>query len=792
LGVYAVDPIASMTADESSSPLSKFAAFATFCLVVGMLHWAKEIVIPLALAALLAFLLSPLVARLIHWGLGRTLAVILASILGLGAFGGIGWIVTQQTLNVVQALPKYEKNIEMKIRRLREPHTPTALAQAATMVEKIQKDLKASDGATPAAGAGDRAAPVPVEVEPARSSMFDMGSALLGAVLGPLGTAAIVMVFVVAMLLHREDLRSRFIMLSSTGSLNVATQALDDAAQRVSRYLTMQLVVNASYGVPVGLGLWAIGIPNAALWGFLSTLLRFIPYLGPWLAAACPLALAVAIDPGWNKLLLTLGLFVLAEAVTANIIEVWAYGVRTGISSFALMVAAVFWTWLWGPVGLFLSTPLTVCLMVLGKHLPGLSIFGTLLSSEPVLQPPALLYERMLAMDADEMLVQALKCVEDSSLAEFYNDVFIPALIMSEEDRHSGTLAEVRQKFIFQASRELIMELQRRSAQAERLASPPSGARPDHPWVVLGIPARDEADELAALMVQHLLHERGIRVEVCPAVTVPAEFIAQFNPDDIRIAFVSALPPATLVAARQVSRHLREHSPGLTLIIGVWSGEADPGKLKSRLRNLEPSEVVTRLTDAVLQIERLGRGEGKAAPETPAAGESPLAPAGERRPGLRDAAPEDWCDTVVRDLAQAFDVPTSLVTIVNQDQQFWKSRGMRMPGFAYSPDAPREAFLFGLGATSSDLVVVEDVAKEPRFAANAFLHERGVRFFAVMPLRTAQGRTIACLCVIDTKPRQISPECRDYFRQRVAELMEALLSLPEATEPVPVRVGRVD
>jgi predicted PurR-regulated permease PerM len=779
-----------MTADESSSRLSKFAAFATFCLVVAMLRWAKEIVIPLALAALLAFLLSPLVGRLIRWGLGRTLSVILASILGLGVFGGIAWMVTRQTLNVIQSLPNYEQNIETKLRHISQPHTPAALEQAATMMQKIQKDLKA-EGTAAAPATADGRAPVPVEVEQARGSMFDLGGALLGAILGPLGTTAIVIVFVIAILMHREDLRSRFIKMTSTGSLNVATQALDDAAQRVSRYLTMQLVVNASYGVPVGLGLWAIGIPNAALWGFLSTVLRFIPYLGPWLAAACPLALALAIDPGWNKLLLTLGLFVLAEAVTANIIEVWIYGVRTGISSFALMVAAVFWTWLWGPAGLFLSTPLTVCLMVLGKHLPGLSIFGTLLSSEPVLQPPALLYERMLAMDAAEMLNLAVKAVEEYSLAEFYNDVFIPALIMSEEDRHSGSLAEVRQKFIFQASRELIMELQRRSAQAERLEnSPPLPSRPNGPRIVLGIPARDEADELAALMLQHLLHERGILVEVSPAVTVPAEFIAQFKPEEIKVAFVSALPPATLVAARQVSRHLREHCPGLALIIGVWSGEADAGKLKHRLRTLEPNEVVTRLTDAVTQIERYDRGEGDAA-LVAATPEAAPVPVHVGRPlGLRDAAPEDWCDTVARDLAQAFDVPTSLVTIVNQDQQFWKSRAMRMPGFAYSPDAPREAFLFGLGATSSDLVVVEDVMKEPRFAANAFLQERGVRFFAVMPLRTPQGRTIACLCVIDTKARQIGEESRTYFRQRVAELMEALLSLREATEPVPLRVGR--
>ncbi len=782
-----------MTETENGGQLSKFASFATFCLVVFLLRWAKEIVIPLALAALLAFLLLPVVTRLTRWGLGRTLAVVITSVFGLGLFAGVAWMVTQQALNVVQELPQYEQNIETKLSRLREPSAPLALTQAAVMVERIQKDLKdSSESTTTTVATTDGHAPVRVQVEPAKSSMFDLTSAFLGSLVGPLANAAIVIVFVVAMLMQHEDLRSRFIKMTSTGSLNVATQALDDAANRVSRYLTMQLVVNASYGIPVGLGLWLIGIPNAPLWGFLSTLLRFIPYLGPWLAAASPLALAVAIDPSWTKFLLTFGLFIVAEAVTANIVEVWVYGVRTGISSLALMIAAVFWTWLWGPAGLFLSTPLTVCLMVLGKHLPGLKIFGTLLSNEPVLTPPAQLYQRMLAMDADEMLHLATKAVEESSLAEFYNDVFIPALIMSEEDRHTGTLAEVRQKFIFQSSRELILELQRRADQTGRIPAEPP-ARVDLGRVVLGIPARDEADELAALMVQHLLHERGILAEISPAISGPAEFIAQFKPEDLKIAFVSALPPSTLVAARQVSRHLREKCPGLKLIIGVWSGEADAGKLKHRLRHLQPDEVVTRLTDAVSQIERLGRSDAEVAPASAGPGGAAAPPqTPERRLRLHDTAPEDWCDTVVRDLAQAFDVPTSLVTIVNQDQQFWKSRGMRMPGFAYSPDAPREAFLFGLGATSSDLVVVEDVAKEARFASNSFLQERGVRFFAVMPLRTVEGHTIACLCVIDTKARQLDEPSRAYFRRRVAELMEALVSLPEASEPSASREARLE
>jgi predicted PurR-regulated permease PerM len=297
-------------------------------------------------------------------------------------------VVTQQALNVVQELPRYEKNIEGKITRLHEPSVPPAFARAAGMVEKIQNDLKASEPA-PSSTPGAQRAPVPVEVEPAGSSMFDVTRSALMSLLSPLATMGIIVVLLVAMLMQWDDLHARFIKATNTGGLVLPSQALDDAAQRVSRYLFMQLVVNASYGVPIGLGLFLIGIPNAPLWGLLSTLLRFIPYLGPWIAAVCPVALAVAIDPGWTKLFWTLGLYAVAETLTANVIEVWVYGLRTGISSLGLMIAAIFWTWLWGPVGLFLSTPLTVCLVVLGKYLPGLKIFNTLLGHEqPLVKTP--------------------------------------------------------------------------------------------------------------------------------------------------------------------------------------------------------------------------------------------------------------------------------------------------------------------------------------------------------------------------------------------------------------------
>jgi predicted PurR-regulated permease PerM len=367
--------------NQNEGRLSRFVVFATVILVVVVFRWAREIIIPLALATVLAFLLSPLVVRLARWGLHRVLAVILTVTFAIGVFIGLGWVVVEQGLNVVQELPKYEKTIEAKIARLRQPHTPLMLAQAAKMFTKIQTDLKASDLAS-SPKPDSEGAPVPVEVELPKSSLFEITQSVLASLLSPLATAGIVIVFLVAMLLQWEDLHDRFIRITNTGGITLNPRALEDAAQRVSRYLSMQLIVNASYGVPIGLGLYFIGIPNASLWGLLSTLLRFIPYLGPWIAAAFPVTLALAIDPGWTKVAWTLGLYMVAETVTANFFEVWIYGVRTGVSSLGLLVAAVFWTWLWGPVGLFLSTPLTVCLVVMGKYLPGLKVFNTMLSNE--------------------------------------------------------------------------------------------------------------------------------------------------------------------------------------------------------------------------------------------------------------------------------------------------------------------------------------------------------------------------------------------------------------------------
>jgi predicted PurR-regulated permease PerM/methylmalonyl-CoA mutase cobalamin-binding subunit len=597
--------------------VSWFFPLATFVIVVAILRFAENVLMPVAFAVLLAFLLSPLVIRLVRWGVPRAIAIILTVTVAFAAIGGIGWIVTAQVIGLVRELPNYEENIRRKIVAVKTPRTPAVMERMSGMVENLRREIKSVAPDKPVTPATpDEVKPVPVELKPAEPTPWEIAREIVGPILRPLGVSGIVLVFVVVMLFQREDLRDRFIKLVSAGKLNVATQAIDDAASRVSRYLGMQLIVNALYGVPIGIGLFLIGIPNALLWGLLATLLRFIPFVGPWIAAAFPIALSIAVDPGWTKLFYTLGLVIVMEVVSNNFIEVILYGASTGISSLALLVAAVFWTWLWGPAGLVLSTPLTVCLLVIGKYVPGLSYLSMLLGSEPVLEPPAHLYQRMLSMESEDMLDLAEKHIEEHSLAEFYEDIFVPALLLAEQDRHGGSLPESRQRFIFQSSRELIDELERQDDQA-RVEDPvaaakaleePAAQMPAVP-LVIGVPARDEADEVVALMVAHLLRRRGITAAVTPLAVPIDEAFKAADRSEVRAAFISALPPSAVGAARQMGRRLRARSPGTPVLVGVWRHRASHEELEKRLHASQPDEIVTLLGEAVEQLEAMVTGK---------------------------------------------------------------------------------------------------------------------------------------------------------------------------------------
>ncbi len=615
-----------------------FFRLATFILVVAILRFAEDVLMPVAFAVLLAFLLTPLVVRLMRWKCPRALAIILTVTVTFAVIGGVGWIVTAQAIGLVRELPNYEENIRQKIVALKTPNTPTVMTRMSGMVENLRREIKSAAPDKPVTTpSANEVKPVPVEVKPTEPTPWELARDIVTPVLRPLGIAGIVLVFVVAMLFQREDLRDRFIKLVSAGKLNVATQAVDDAASRVSRYLGMQLVVNALYGIPIGIGLFFIGIPNALLWGLLATILRFIPFVGPWIAAAFPVALSLAVDPGWSKLAYTLGLFIVMEIISNNFIEVVLYGASTGISNLALLVAAVFWTWLWGPAGLVLSTPLTVCVLVLGNYVPGMNFLSMLLGSEPVLEPPAQFYQRMLSMESEDMLDLAVKHIEEGSLQDFYEDVFVPALLLSEEDRHTGTLSEARQRFIFQSSRELIDELERQDelARLEALGADVKehtepATMPSLP-LVLGMPARDEADEVVACMLAHLLRRRGITAAVTPLSVPLDEAFKAADQSEVRTTFISALPPSAVGAARQMCRRLKTRSPGTPVLIGVWRHRASIEELEKRLHASQPGEVVTTLGEAVEQLEAMITGarinQPGSRPATPPSGSDARRPA---------------------------------------------------------------------------------------------------------------------------------------------------------------------
>ena len=490
-----------------SSALARLTAILTFVTVTGILYVGRDILVPLALSVLLAFLLAPAVHRFERFGLHRSVAI---------------------------SLPEYRQNIRTKIGGLNAA-TGNSVGRLVSTIREIGSEVadqqKADEAkeAARAAAAGPSAGrsvpepvspPLPVTVSPPALGPIELVKDVVSPLVGPLATTAAVLIFTFVMLLKREDLRDRLIRLVGYGDLKRTTQVMEEAGDRVSRYFRMQLVVNVSYGVPVGVALFLLGVPNAALWAFLAIALRFIPYLGPWVAAAFPIALAFAISDGWSLVIWTIGVFLVLELVSNNVVEPWLYGASTGLSVLAALVAAVFWTWLWGAVGLLLATPLTVCLFVLGRHLPGLSFLTVMLGDEPVLSPLDRFYQRLLAMDAEEATELAEAFAAEHGQRSLYVDLLVPALQFAEHDRHAHVLSEERSRSILDTTRRLV----------EDLSDGPAGSsgRPADPRTpVCVLTACDDADEIVAMMLVHTMQASGIPVELLGATLLKAEASAR-------------------------------------------------------------------------------------------------------------------------------------------------------------------------------------------------------------------------------------------------------------------------
>ena len=609
---------------RSDSGVIQSRMFALWCgvVTVAALYFARDILLPLAMAILLSFLLAPLVKRLEKWGARRVPAVVIVAIVSFGLIATLGYVLALQIYDLGNRLPEYKINIIAKVELLR--GTEEELLKAVnktieTVEQKVShkvapKDLAGEpDIPTSAAQQPHPGAPMPVEIV-SDLSLERITQGLLGPIISPLGTAALVVVFVVFMLIERENLRNRVIHLIGSRQLNVATQALDDAASRVSRFLRMQLIVNSAVGCVVAVGLFLIGVPNVLVWGMLATILRFVPYVGIWIAAAIPAILAAAVFEGWTRPVLVLALFIGNELITNNVIEPWLYGSSTGISTMGILVSSVFWLWLWGPVGLVMATPLTVCLGVLGRYVPQLSFLDTLLSNEEVLSPDARFYQRLLAMDPEEATDIAEEYLKEHSLGSLYDQVLLPALSLAEQDRHQGDLDESRERFILKAMRELVDELgaNARAAAVEALPNHRVDAAhisPQPQASLLCLPARDEADEIAGVMLVQLLAAKGVRVVLASAESLSGEMVAQVSEEAPNVVCVSALPPLAATHARYLCKRLRLKFPHLKIVVGLWQTSGSTKKAQARLLETGIDRFVTTLAEAAEYLSQVVRSE---------------------------------------------------------------------------------------------------------------------------------------------------------------------------------------
>lgn len=589
----------------ASPPSDTLTVLAVVVSVVVALYVGRDLLVPLALGILLSFALGPLVSRLQRLRIGRVAAVVAAVMLATALLAGVAAMVIGQVVELARDLPRYEENIRTKIRTLKAASAEGGLVERTTrVVQELGREVAPDEAPAPRpvdpADTRRRDAPPPtpapvhVVVEAPPPSALTVLRDVAGPVVGPAGTAGIVFVFVIFILLQREDMRDRLISLAGTRDLRRTTEALDEASQRVSRYLLSNLVVNLLYGVPVGLGLWAIGVPNPALWGLLATVLRFVPFLGPVIAASFPALLSVAVDPGWTLPLMTLGLFLCLELFSNNVMEPWIYGASTGLSSFAIIVAAIFWTALWGPVGLLLATPLTVCLVVLGKHVDQLRFLEVLLGSRPALPVPARIYQRLLARDAEEAaaIAEAAAVEQGRDGAWTYDALLIPALLLAEQDRAAGRLGERAQADILRGVESLLDTLGEVRDPAEPFGAPAeaAGAEGDaaggapvptvmpapSPFAarsgrILCVAARGDLDEAAALLLSDLLSTAGRDVDVVPCEAVGVRALSAFRRDRVAAVVLSYLNAASVRHPIRLVRRLDRHFGGtVPVMVAVW------------------------------------------------------------------------------------------------------------------------------------------------------------------------------------------------------------------------------
>jgi predicted PurR-regulated permease PerM len=601
---------------EPSDHFAKSARMlASIAVVVAALYLAKAVLVPITLAVLLSFLLSPVCDWLERHWLGRVPAVVVTALVGFTVLGGATWMAVVQVSDLAPRMPEYETNLKAKFQSAN-AYVSSTLGRLTRTAHGMSENLSPVELAQ--APQGTKEWPYSVRIISSPASPLQVFGSMFGTVLEVLGSIGVVIVLVVFFLIRRDDLRDRFILLIGQGQMTLTTQMLEDAGTRVSRYLATEFLLNFIFGTAVGSGLYLIGVPNPILWGILATTLRFVPYIGPWLAAAMPIGLSMAISGDWMAPSLTIGLFVVLELFTNNVLEPWLYGRNTGVSAVAVLLAAVFWTWLWGVVGLLLATPLTVCLLVVGKHVPQLSFLNTLLGDKPVFEPTKRVYQRLLAGDDEEAIELLDEYFEHTPLVEVYDTVLIPALASAETHWRRGELEEGRHKFILQTLKSMIQErgerqqeLHEKESSEDVKEAEADSSIADRAGLsglcVLCLPAHGEGDELTGMMLAQIVDIRGCVVETVPgaATAAASELVDYVEQRKADVVCISAAPPAAVAHARRLRMRLRRRFPKMKLVVGLWNAPGDLNEAKERIGFDASTRIVSTLSDAREQIRLL-------------------------------------------------------------------------------------------------------------------------------------------------------------------------------------------
>ncbi|MFJ7438751.1 AI-2E family transporter [Methylorubrum thiocyanatum] len=635
-------------AEAPKGPLAS--SMIVFAIIVAGLFLGREVLIPIAIAVLLSFVLGPLVNFLRRLRLGRAVAVLVSVLLAAGIIAALATVIGVQVAELAQDVPRYQRTIERKVEGLREGTLGRTMDYIANINRAIhqggEENKEAAEKARREQAARDSTRktepeppkPMLVQVEERRPSPLELATTVLSPVAQPLATAGIVIVVLLFILMQREDLRDRLIRLAGSSDLHRTTVAMDDAARRLSRYFLGQLALNSAFGVVIGVGLWIIGVPSPVLWGIFALVMRFVPYIGAFLSAVLPIALAAAVDPGWSMVVATFLLFAIVEPIVGQIIEPLVYGHSTGLSPFSVLVSALFWTWLWGPVGLLLSTPLTVCLVVLGRHVDRLEFLDVLFSNRPALTPIENFYQRMLADDPEEAQEHAELILQECSLSAYYDDVVLKGLELAARDAARGVLTPDQKDEIRASITALVEDLEDREdavpdpdSKPGRLISAGAGegesacksdpiprSDPDDlpaAWradgAVLLVSGRGFLDGAATAIADQLLRKRGFGTRQVPFAEVARVRIGEWNPGPAQaVCVISLALSGEPTHLRRLVARLRQKVDRVPVVAGLWRLD-EPMLADDALRaKLGADDHVTSLRDLIETILALARQNG--------------------------------------------------------------------------------------------------------------------------------------------------------------------------------------